>query len=181
METIEFSRIESVRGSMPGGIGGMIRYTVDAITEPDYADCLDLLQAKTAIQLDINVLAAQGVESGDYISSFVVEDENEDTLMVAVRGTYMVVPDYRLLRRIVRWKHNYNSEEHISLDDFREVYGPAFGEHFHAKWISLDRDILKMIAYFADDIQKGQDFIGMIMRKVFQYEKRTKATKRIKK
>lgn len=156
----------------------MIFYMVEEISHPEFVSYVETLSAKAVMVMDINVLVGQGIECGEFLSSFAVQpDEDDDPVLVTVRGNYMIAPDYKLLRRIVRWKYNFAADENITPEDFREVYGPAFGEHFHAKWISLDRDILKMIAYFADDIQKGQDFIGMIMRRVFQYEKRIKVSK----
>ena len=177
MENIELYRIESGSKTMPGGIGGMFRYTVDEISHAQYIDNLDDLSVKLALQMEFNMLAGQGMEQGEYLSSFIVPEDDGAFTRIIIAGTFMLVPDYRLLRRIVRWKYNYNSDEAVSLDDFREAYGPAFGEHFYAKWLMLDRDIIQMIAYFADDIDKGQEFIAMVMKRVYQYEKRTKAPK----
>ena len=173
METLKLKRIKSAVNCMPGGIGGMIRYAVEEISHPHYAELTDSLQAKASIQLDINVLSGQGLEHGEFISSFVVLAPGSETPeLVTVRGSYMVVPDYRLLRRIVRWKYNYDATEAISPEDFREEYGTAFGDHFYGKWLSFGGDIVRMIAYFADNIDKGQAFLSIVMRRGLQYETR---------
>lgn len=174
METLEFTRVESVKGTMPGGIGGMIHYSVEGISHEEYSDYTDLAAARTAIQRDINVLAEQGIDNGEFLSSFAVWQENGRALMVTVRGTFCLAPDYRLLRRVVRWKYNYDPSEAVTAEDFRQAYGQAFGDHFYSKWISGGSDITAMIAYFADDIDNGQRFVEILMRRVCQYENQTR-------
>ena len=174
---MEFTRIESVKGTMSGGLGAVINYSIDVISNPDLIDYLCELSLKQSIMMDVSILAGQGLEHGEFISSAAVHNDELELVIITVGGTYSIEPDYNLLRRITRWGYNFSSDEALTKEDFRKAYGQAFGDHFYEKWVSLDRGIEPMVGYFADNIENGQLFLRMVMNRVRQYEKRLKMRK----
>jgi hypothetical protein len=174
MEKLELTRIESVKDWMPGGIGCVIRYSIDRISNPDFAKCLYLKAVKVAMTCDIISLAAAGQERGEFISSVLLrnDEDGEKPEMFAIGGTYSIEPDYRLLRRITRWASNFTSDEAITREEFRKAHGTEVGDKLYEKWIALDRRVEPMINYFRDDTENGQAFIGIVMTHVYKYEKR---------
>lgn len=177
METLEFTRIESVKGTMPGGIGSIVRYSVEMISDPALVECLGDTSVRQAILLDVNVLAGQGIEYGEFISSAILPGDDGEPVMVAFAGTYAMEPDYNLLRRIIMYRHNHSATEAVTPEDFREAYGQAFGGHYYDKWMWLEQNIAAMIGYFGSETDNGQTFIGLLMKRVRQYEKRLNARK----
>ena len=177
MEALELTRIESVKGTMPRGLGSVIRYSIDITSKPEFVEYFGELSVKQAMMLDINVLAGQGIEQGEFISPAVILDENDQPVMVAVGGTYSVEPDYNLFCRIALYRHNHSSVEAVTQEDFREAYGQAFGDQFYKKWTWLEENIAAMIAWFTSDADNGQRFIGLLMKRVRQYEQRLRDTK----
>ena len=172
METLELTRIESVKGTMPCGLGSVVRYSIDITSKPEFVEYFGELSVKQAMMLDINLLAGQGIEQGEFISSAMILDDDYEVVMVAVGGTYSIEPAYDLFHRVTRWGYNFASGEALTREDFREAYGEESGDRFYEKWVSLDRGIEPMIAHLADDTGNGQTFLGMVMKRVRQYEKR---------
>jgi hypothetical protein len=174
METPQLTRITPVKGTMPGSPGCIIRYSIDHISNPELAECIVGLSLKQVLRNDICVIAEAEGETGRFVSSAVAVkcDPERDEDIVAITGTYTIEPDYRLLSRIARWKCGFSPDEAVTKEDFMETYGPARGGHFYEKWISFDRGIEPMIGYFGNSVDNGQAFLGMVMKRVYQFEKR---------
>jgi hypothetical protein len=163
---------------MPAGIGCIIRYSIDLVSNPGFAPYLDQMSVKQAVSMDVDVLSGQGFESGEFITSAVIVDDNHRSAIVAVGGTYSMEPDYKLMRRIARWRCGFSPGEAVTREDFAEAYGQMRGGHFYEKWVSFDRKIEPMTDYFGDNFKHGQAFIGMVMKRVYQFEKRLKEGKK---
>ncbi len=179
MEALELTRIEPKKGSIPGSVCTAIRYSIHLISHPNLVESFGKKALMEGVFVnDIAILSEGKLKSGEFISSVVATDFDNDRkeVIVTIGGTYSIEPDFKLFLRIARWKYNFSSDEALTREDFRETYGQAFGDHFYEKWVS-ERDIEPMINYFCNHIENGQAFIGMVMKRVCQYEKRLKERK----
>jgi hypothetical protein len=176
METHGLTRIKPVEGTLPAKVGGVIGYAIDEISHPELVARLYDPSFKPILRLDIDELAAAGENGGRFISTGCVTDKGGQ-MAISVGGQWMLMPDFKLLCRIASWKFNFSCDEAVTREDFRETYGQAFGDHFYMKWKSFEGNIESMIGYFSNDADNGQRFIGIVMRRVYLYEKRLKERK----
>ncbi len=154
---------------MPLGVGGIIRYSINCISHPDFKGCLENQKLIAAMTEDIGTLARKGLMEGEFVSSFVVRDHKFELMMVAFGGTYSIEPDFEMFCRIMLWSYDHCYSEAITREGFIETFGQKEGDYYHAKWEESGKDLARMTAYFKDR-DGGQKFIGMVMGLVREYE-----------
>lgn len=121
---------------------------------------------------------AEDNERGDFESStrIVLNDTDPETL-VTLRGTWRIVPDFTLWKRVFRWSYCRGLSESLTEAMFTKAYGLHKGAHSFSKWKGYRCNIEKMVGYLSGSIRELEQFMGMVMEKVQEYESRLEKAK----
>ena len=163
-----FYDITPVRAEFTAGYGNVVEYAVTHLSDPRMEGTVPYEALTRTIEKEIRERLQGGEASGEFTTSACSPLGG----YLYVRLTYCTAPQYDVFMRIYRWWYNYDSAEALSEKDFQAAYGCVLGSHIYRKWLSFRRDISKMIGYLGEDAAKGQRFLGMVMRRVRQYEQR---------
>ena len=177
MEMIETFPIEPAAFRIHTGTGGVIHYTVERMSHPDYAARLHDLGVKSEINEGLQLLIRDGLTDAEFVSGFTVPGDDGDELTVTVEGTFRLCPDYKLLRRIVWWLCNCKDEERLTHGEFIAEFGVVRGRAAASRWDYDGGNLMSMVAFFDDDPDEGERFLNLVMRKVVQYERRLRKIK----
>lgn len=164
--------IEPVRHVMPIQPGVVAEFTFEAVSDPELVEQIRNPFLHYLIHTEIREQVSWGHTNGRHVFNMELRPQVNGRKFFEAAVSYSVVPEYRMLSRIFAWWYNYNSDEALSPEDFREAYGPALGDHIYSKWQFFNRDLTRMIGYFGTEEVKGQKFLCMLMRRVVQYEER---------
>ena len=134
----------------------------------DKVDSINILQLDDVVKgLSENLCNGQ-ISSTTRI---IMDGDTEETIILC-EGSWRIIPDYDLFRRIYSWWYSHDFNEALSSADFIEAYGNWKGSHYFNKWKSVERSIPKMIGYIGNNMNEGRAFLNMLMQKVRQFENR---------